>query len=88
MTSMPATDTIMGTLTEADVTPQDGVSTIAQVEAAILAGDAYVNVHTAQYPAGEVRGQLSAVPEPRTAGLLLVSLVAGIFGIARRHRSA
>lgn len=88
MTPMPGTDTIMGTLTEADVTGMGGISTIAQVEMAIENGDAYVNVHTAQYPAGEVRGQLSAVPEPATAGLLLGSLIAGIFGIARRRRSA
>ena len=32
----------------------------ASVIAAIKKGDAYVNVHTARYPNGEIRGQLAA----------------------------
>lgn len=43
-------------------------------EAALLAGNTYINVHSTQYPAGETRGQLivTAVPEPKT--LLLLGL--------------
>ncbi|MDN3920708.1 CHRD domain-containing protein [Roseateles violae] len=50
-------------------------------------GLAYVNVHTASYPGGEVRGQLlqvSAVPEPGTSALLLAG--AGVIGMAARRR--
>jgi hypothetical protein len=32
------------------------------VLAALEAGRAYVNVHTARNPAGEIRGQIGAVP--------------------------
>ena len=36
------------------------VSISASAIAAIKKGDAYVNVHTAKYPNGEIRGQLAA----------------------------
>jgi hypothetical protein len=35
-----------------------GVATLADVLDRIRTGHAYVNVHTAQFPPGEVRGQL------------------------------
>jgi hypothetical protein len=90
MTTLPASDTISGTLTQADVTPADGISTVAQVAQAIEAGDAYVNIHTAQYPAGELRGQLvvssAAIPEPATAGLMAMGLSAAAWLAFRRRR--
>ena len=89
---MPATDTITGTLTQADVTPADGINTIADVAAAIERGNAYVNIHTVAYPAGELRGQLavssSATPEPGTTGLMLFSLASGaVFAFRKRRQS-
>jgi CHRD domain len=36
----------------------DKVNTFAQAIAAIRAGNTYVNIHTAKFPAGEIRGQL------------------------------
>jgi hypothetical protein len=87
MMSMPATGSMSGTLTQADVTPANGINTIADVAAAIEAGNAYVNVHTAEYPGGEIRGQLAvssaAVPEPMSIGLLLLG--AGVAAGLRRE---
>jgi hypothetical protein len=58
----PASGRIAGTVVEADVVgpiPQ-GVQPgeIGDVVAAIRAGAAYVNVHTATFPGGEIRGDL------------------------------
>ena len=53
----------------------------------ILAGRAYINFHTVQFPGGEIRGALVApIPEPETYALMAVGLAAvGWFG--RRRRS-
>lgn len=49
-----------GTLTAVNLQarPEIGIAGFADAVAAILAGNAYVNLHTAAYPAGELRGQL------------------------------
>jgi hypothetical protein len=86
MMTLPATDTISGTLTEADVPGNAGITTIGQVATAIEDGNAYVNVHTMEYPGGEIRGQLAISPEPGSAGLLVASLLAGLFVTARFRR--
>jgi hypothetical protein len=53
----PNVVSISGTLTAADLNPAAGV-TFADAANAILGGNAYVQVHTAVVPSGEVRGQL------------------------------
>ncbi len=92
MSNMPATDTISGTLTQADVTPAGGISTIAQMAQAIESGDGYVNIHTAMYPNGELRGQLAvsstATPEPATTGLMGLAIIGGAFVLVRRRRQS
>jgi hypothetical protein len=47
-----------GTATDADVV-SSAVTDLDGLAALMRSGDAYVNVHTVPYPAGEIRGQIS-----------------------------
>lgn len=47
----------------------------------LLAGLTYINFHTVQFGGGEVRGQITAVPEPATLSLVLLGS-----GLALRAR--
>ena len=51
----------------------------------LLAGKAYLNIHTSTVPAGEIRGFL-AVPEPLTLSLFGAGL-AGVAALRRRRRT-
>ena len=79
--------TLASTYTAAFVTASGGTAALA--EAALIAGlnngQTYANIHDAVYPGGEIRGQLAAVPEPTTAGLLLLGL-APLLMMARKAR--
>ncbi len=60
------TSPLVKTLTAADLTPGGGVNTFADAVAQLLAGNAYVNVHTAANPGGELFVALRAgVPPER-----------------------
>ncbi len=59
--------------------------TAAQIDA-MKAGLTYVNVHTSANPGGEIRGQLTAVPEPGTLLLLGTGLLS-VAGALKRRRS-
>jgi hypothetical protein len=41
--------------------PEIGIATMADAIQAIVGGGAYVNIHTSQFGAGEIRGQLTVV---------------------------
>ena len=55
-------------------------------EAGLLAGQTYINVHTAANGGGEIRGQLTAVPSPAAVWLFGSGLL-GLIGISRRKKT-
>lgn len=68
----------------------DSGGTASGAEAALIAalngGMAYLNIHDANFPGGEIEGYLtaSATPEPTSAALLLVGLAPAVFYLRRR----
>ncbi len=67
--------------------PQTGSGIVlnASQEANLLSGNWYVNVHTVDFPAGEIRGQvnIAAIPEPATVWMAAVVLLA-VVSLTRR----
>lgn len=61
-----------------------GVLTQTQIDR-LRAGLWYVNVHTTNFPGGEIRGQLSEIPEPATLLLLGTGLLSAV-GLSRRKK--
>jgi hypothetical protein len=51
-------DRVRGSFTGPDPGNGCGWTTLSQVLGAIASGDAYVNIHTVNFPGGEIRGQL------------------------------
>ena len=59
---------------------------MAALAAAMTAGNAYFNIHTATFPGGEIRGNISRVQAPESATLLLLSVGVGALGGGRLRR--
>jgi hypothetical protein len=61
---------------------------VANAEAALAAGmalgETYLNIHSVQFPGGEIRGYLAAAPEPST--LLLAGAALASLTLLRRRR--
>lgn len=79
--------TSVSTYNPAFITAHGG--TVAGAQAAFILGltngQTYLNIHTVQFPGGEIRGQLSAVPEPASL-LLLATGILGAAGALRKRR--
>ncbi len=52
-----------------------------------LDGNAYLNIHTARNPSGEINGYLIAMPEPGTFALAGGALAAALFSLRKRNRA-
>ncbi len=52
----------------------------------IISGQAYLNIHTNLFPGGEIRGQLTAAPEPGTWAMMIIGFAS--VGLAMRRRRA
>ncbi|MGI9025047.1 MAG: CHRD domain-containing protein [Burkholderiaceae bacterium] len=80
--------TALASYNGAFVTAHGGTAASAEADliAGINAGMAYVNLHDAAFPGGEIRGFLAQVPQPGTIALLFAGL--GAIGAMRRRRKA
>lgn len=79
--------TLLSSYNPAFVSGPGGGTTAGAEKALIhagLDGKAYVNIHSTQFPGGEIRGFLTAVPEPGTWALMLAGF--GLAGTALRMR--
>lgn len=63
--------------------PQQVFSVTAAQISALQAGNMYFNVHSSAFSGGEIRGQIAAVPEPASLGLIGMG---AITLLARRRR--
>ncbi len=70
------------------VTAHGGTAASAEAAlvAAMLDGKSYLNIHTTEFPGGEIEGFLKAVPEDSATGLLVTLGAVAMLGLARARR--
>jgi hypothetical protein len=73
-----------GITLQAPGTPS-GLVPEAEIVAALFAGKTYLNLHTADFPSGELRGDILAIPEPATISMLMLGLL-GLTRAGGRYR--
>jgi hypothetical protein len=56
------------------------------LQTGLNAGDAYLNIHSTEFPGGEIRGFLHAVPEPSTWAMMILGF-AGVGFMAYRRKN-
>jgi hypothetical protein len=66
----------------------NGGTTLTAQLPGIRAGLAYINFHTVQFTGGEIRGQITAVPEPSALALSCIGGLIGLGVLRRRKRAA
>jgi hypothetical protein len=79
--------TMANSYNPAFVTAEGGVANAeAALVAGLLAGETYINIHTTMFPGGEIRGFLSAVPEPSTWAMMLLGFLGLGFAFRQSRR--
>lgn len=78
-----------GTITSIwDMNEGNNMTTLTAQLDNILTGHSYINLHTGQFGAGEIRGTLQTVPELGSSGVLLGLGFLGVISFAWRCRRA
>ena len=78
----PFANQVGGMVTGTWDAPEGQNTTLAAQLPSILGGLSYINFHTTQFGGGEIRGQITQVPEPATLALLGIGVAC--FGLRRK----
>jgi hypothetical protein len=68
--------------------PEGNGTTLAAQLANILGGHSYINFHTVQFGGGEIRGNISAIPEPSTWAMMMLGFAGVGYMTYRRRKTA